>query len=568
MRLGVHSLLSPPSSPAVRPPHLRSLFRPDALRLTALAVALGSLAACDSFGDPERFYNDDARPPVVGSLDLSALRPGQHVAGVLRVTLDLDSLAGRVERVEIAVDDGGFGPAEGLPRRFFVQTDAYPDGEHTISVAIYLRDARTGLLGVVGAPSMVLSVPLVFDQRPPTPIASVSATIDADRRPRITWEPNTDANFYAYVVSRYPAYEQGRTLGDAVVDTVYDQGTTVLVGAPLPDVLGARIAALVEVTNRREFSQLSDPAYATYGLQSIPTDVFSGDIPSSNIARSGDGSEFYFVSGSRLIALSSSTYEETRSTALTGLTGISRSTAHIEADPASGRLYVAAESGSQANVYVIDPSSFTVSQTYQLPTSTTSFVVSGDRLYTVTRALYVIDAATGDIVAQTEEVFPSIYSEIAAVSRDGRSVYVMDVDFDKPSGLVRVDVSGETPRLSERHATATTIGWSAAVGTDGRIFLSTDGLLEALDSVTLDPLSRYTAGAAFEGIHAAGGRLFGSTIGDVPLFPSGGRVTELDLETLRPMGSQALSMSARQLVLGADGRLLAFVPGRAWVLDL
>ena len=499
---------------------------------------------------------------MVGSLDLSALRPGQHVAGVLRVTLDLDSLAGRVERVEIAVDDGGFGPAEGLPRRFSVQTDAYPDGDHTISVAIYLRDAPTGLLGVVGAPSMVLSVPLVFDQRPPTPVASVSATVDADRRPRITWEPNTDANFYAYVVSRHPTDEQGRTLGGAVVDTVYDQGTTVLVGAPLPDVLGARIAAQVEVTNRKEFSQRSDPAYATYGPRSIPTDVSS-----SNVARSGDGSEFYFVSGSRLVAISSSTYEETRSAPLARSTGFSRSSAHIEVDSASGRLYVATEGASQADLHVIDSASFAVLQTYRLPTNNTRFAASGARLYTVSQALYVLDAADGAVIVQTGDVFPSIYSGVAAASRDGRSVYVMDVDFDRTSSLIRIDVTGDRPRLSERHATPTTIGWSAAVGSDGRVFLSTDDRLEALDGVTLEPLGRHDAGAAFEGVYAAGGRLFGSTAGGVLLFPSGGRVTEFDPETLRPIRSQALSQSARRLALGLEGRVLAFVPERAWVLD-
>ena len=529
------------------------------------------LSACDSFVEPERFVNDDARPPEAGALDFAGLRPGQHVAGVLDLSLDLDSLAGRLDRVEIAIDDGGFGPAEGLPRGFSVQTDAYPDGEHTVRVAIYLKEPRVGLLGVVGAPDYVLSVPLVFDQRPPTPVAVTSVSVGPDRRPRIEWERSEDANFYAYVVERAPVDADGRSVGgETVVEEVYDRETTSLVGAPLPDVYGAGVAVTVRVSNRRTLTERADERpVATYGPDPAPFDLTP--LGGGDVARNGDGSELYFVSGPRLVAVSTTTYEETRSLALPGLFASDRVLNSVGVDAETGRLYVAYRATNGTDVLVVDRRTFSVVRTYTLP-SMVRPVLAGGRIYGLVSqgALYVVEAATGRVVGQTDEgVFDPRASAVLAASPDGRSVYVSDIDLEGASALIRVDVSGATPRLAARQAIPSVLASAAAVGPDGRVYLATGGAVTSYDGATLRPLESYAPGGdvAAETVLVAGGRVFASFVGGVPLFTFGGTVVELDPESLRPLRSQRLSHAAARLAVGADGRLFAFVPGRAWVLD-
>ena len=138
------------------------------------------------------------------------------------ISLDLDSLVGRVERVEAGVDGEGLGPVEGLPRRFFVRTDEYPEGEHTVSVAgLPPRPGPGGSSGWRGAPAIVLTVPLVFDQRPPTPVAGHVGPRSRATGRGVRWGASDDANFYAYLVVRHAPWSE--TVGGfgwlPVVDT-------------------------------------------------------------------------------------------------------------------------------------------------------------------------------------------------------------------------------------------------------------------------------------------------------------------------------------------------------------
>lgn len=60
------------------------------------------LAGCDFVDSPERFVDDTVQPPVVAAVDYATVRSGQHLAGTIVFTANLDSLGSRVERVELS----------------------------------------------------------------------------------------------------------------------------------------------------------------------------------------------------------------------------------------------------------------------------------------------------------------------------------------------------------------------------------------------------------------------------------------------------------------------------------
>ena len=537
-------------------------------------VLLLALAACDSFGEPERFVNEEARPPVVGALDVADLRPGQHVAGDVPFVLDLDSLAGRIDRVTVTLDGEEVAFSRTPPFAFTLRTERYAQGAHELAVVVHETRPRAGLLNVADAPAVYLSVPVVFDQRPPTPVRGLTAELEG-LRPRLRWEESADANFYAYVVYRRPSYVAGYEAwpGEEVA-TIYDRSQTTYLDAAVPEIYGGGGTYRVAVSNRREEALPEQPATATFGT--LYPDLAD---PAGAPVASPDGSELYFVSGIQLVAVSAASRRRVRELDLPELEGDSyprpRSDLHLDN---AGRLLVSAGVGASFTLRVVDSATFAVEQTYELPYGARRFALRDGRLYTVgtvgaTQHLFVLDAATGAVLGTgpATDWYPS--AEVAAVSPDGASVYVMDYRASRVI-LARVDLSGERPRIAAERALGYSSEWALAVAPDGRVFAHSGMTVAALDGATLRPLgAEFAPGGTSnyrspKALRVGRGRLYVSYGGtDVPSL-GGGEVAELDLGSLARVRSWTFADDPVGLALGRDGDLLVFGRAGAWSVPL
>lgn len=574
-RNGLDLLILLPTFGAFSP---RSPLHP-LLRLPVVLACLGALAACDSLGEPERFYNDDARPPTTAALDVAALRPGQHVAGDVRLALDLDSLAGRVRRVVVWVDDQEAAVLTAPPYAFTLQTDRYGDGPRSLSVHVHADGSDLGLLALAGAPTLALSIPLVFDQRSPTPVALASVRLAEDRRPRVEWTGSADANFYAYLVSRYHVWGgSGPWTGPAEVDTVYDRSATSFLGDPLPAVFGARVEYAVRVWNRREESAPTERRTVEYRTTQADLDVRGAT------ATSADGAVLYAVSGSQLVAVSTATQSVLRTLPFPEIQGFYGAPYDLHLDPQTGRLYVGTyDFNGPWRVRVVDAATFEVVATYRLPAGAEGFAVRGDRLYAVGagddgRRLFVRDAATGAALAESAGGLLETYADVVGVSPDGRSVYVLQGGYSGPHSLIRLDVSsgirvGARRDLKRLYGSVGDLRSGLVFLPDGRILAASDGSVYALDGTTLQPLgvSSAPASGAYPltlRLHTDGGRVFISYQRDVPPISGAGDVVELDPDSLQPLRSWQFVQVPSAVALGGADRLYVFVPGSAWVVPL
>ena len=544
-------LLSAPFSPATP------------LRLL-LVSALVVLAGCDAVGEPERFYNDDARPPVVGALNLAQLQDGQHVAGRITLALDLDSLAGRLDRVVLYVDGEEVGALERGPFRFDVDTPRYADGEHAVSVAAYVRQPRGGLLNLAGAPAVALTARLVFDQRPPTPASGLSVALEG-RRPRLRWDENRDPNFYAYVVYRRPDPSEGTPWWEGeVIATLTDRSQTTFLDGELAEVIGAGAAYRVAVSNRAAVSDAGERAVATLGTLVPSLRAYH----SGSAAVSPDGSEAYAVTGDRLVAVSAATGAEVRSLALPELAGSYNAASDLHVD--SGLLYVMTGTTGERTLRVLRPHSFNVVASYPLPWGATQIAVRGSRLYayggTQGRDLYVLDAGTGAVVSRGPVALDWPFSQVVGASPDGRSVYLMD-QVDNRHVLARVDVSGQAPRTAERLALGYG-SWALAVAPDGRLLVHTGSDVQVL-TASLAPSGAISVGSG--GIpaaaHVAQGRLYLAYNGTGAEGVFGGMVAEYDLGSLDRLRTWQFAGGPTGLAVGS-GSMVVLGQGGGWIVSL
>ena len=505
--------------------------------------ALAALAGCDAFGEPERFYNDDARPPTVGGLDLAGLRDGQHVAGEVVISLDLDSLAGRVERVALWIDGEEVEARTQAPFRFRVYTPGYPEGAHTVSAAVHVRQPNGGLLNLAGAPSVVLGARLVFDQRPPTPVALTSVELEGDRA-RLRWTASTDPNFYAYLIVRRAPWTvySGWPDGLAVVDTIYDRRTTTFVDAPFPDLIGARAEYQVRVWNRQDVSGSPTAVVASYGTQ-VP------GLYGSESVFSRDGTEVYVWTATSLVAVSAADHGELRRLDHDPLMPGGLVPSDIQVDRTGDELFAAVASGQgfQRRVRVVGAQSFQPLRSFALPDGAVAFALGArGEVYSVGEGrLSVLDGQTGAVTARTEAVF-GYPAHAVGVSPDGASVYVVAYTADgywSRATLHRVDVSGAAPRPAASFDWQQRGGASVQIADDGRLYVVTAGAVTGgvtvLDGRSMGQVSGFDldlgggSTSDVRGFQVVGERLYVAYQAPNPPGDRGGTVAEFSLSGRR-----------------------------------
>jgi hypothetical protein len=221
----------------------------------AVLLAWVGVSGCDFVSTPDRFIDDTVQPPVVAAVDYTTIRSGQHLAGTVSLTADLDSIASPVDYVALMVNGEQIDSAYEAPYTLTLPTDRYPDGPATIGLAIFKRGGNQGLYGYVGAPATTLVTPVVFDQRPPSQVEELSGDWTEDGA-ELTWTPNRDPNFYAYLIIREDTWSNASDGGSAfgfnavVLDTLYDASAAVYRDAASPPVYGLTSTYRVAVSNR------------------------------------------------------------------------------------------------------------------------------------------------------------------------------------------------------------------------------------------------------------------------------------------------------------------------------
>lgn len=492
---------------------------------------------------------------------MADLAPGQHVAGDIPLTLTLDSLAGQIARVVFRVDDQDVATLSAGPFATTLRTTAFPAGEHVVTVSVYLRAPRGGLLNVAGAPHVLLGVPLVFDQRRPTPVAITGATLEAGR-PRVTWAPSRDANFYAYVVYRRPTESEAPDVwpGDEVA-VLTDRTQTTFLDEALPALYGGGYHYRVAVWNRQDRA-VSDPSQpVSYGTPVADL------VPSTGrAAESPDGQRLYFVSGTRLVEASAATLRPVRTLELPGGTGPAP-VGDVHVDPATGQVVVLARS---ASVWVVDPASFSVVARYGAPFGADRFVLAGGRLYVASDRLRVLDVQTGAVVGQSAPLLPGTNAVVGA-SPDGRSVYVINAFGSVQTTLARYDVSGAAPAAAERASLGyDEYAWDAAVGPDGRVFAFVGATLSAFDGATLQPRGARTLpdNRRATAVRARGARVYIAYEGTEPWVRYGGEIAEVDAASLGALRSWRFAVAPRGIAFAGSGALLAFSGFSTWSVPL
>lgn len=283
--------------------------------ISIIILWLGS-AGCDFVQEPDRFVDESVQLPVVAAVDFSSIRSGQHLAGRVDLTADLDTLPGSIERVVLTVDGQPVDEAIQAPYLLSAPTTEFPDGPAALGLEIYRADGNGGLLGLAGAPSVVLVTPVVFDQRPPTAVEDLRVTWETSDV-TLDWTPNTDPNFYGYVVVREDTWSDkpggGSMFGPqtTVLDTLLDASIRSYEDAGVPTVYGFTSTYRVYASNR---AQLAEPAETTarYGeATDIEAEAYdrlaysSTSHPSLDLIYSSDGARLYVLNAGNGTTLTS-----------------------------------------------------------------------------------------------------------------------------------------------------------------------------------------------------------------------------------------------------------------------
>ncbi len=554
---------------------MRRTLLPRSLLLVATLASVSGLAACDSFGEPDRFYNSDARPPAVGALAFSDIRPGQHVAGTVAFSLAGSLPAAQIQRIEVLVDrETGFSLEP--PYSFTIDTRRFPDGEHEISVRIFLARPTGGLLTLAGTPDVLLTSRLVFDQRRPTAVGWVSAELEGER-PSLRWTVNRDSTFDAYIVYRRGSRDGSGGLGEEVA-TIRDRARTTFVDDPLPSVYGLGWTYHVAVSNRADIVATYEPRTVTYG-----TSISEFYAPGGDAVASADGSEVYLVTGRHLAAVSTATRQVVRSLLLPGAPDIydPYPEADIHLDPTSGHLFLMPRPyGMRPDrwpLLVINPATFASEQRALFPAGATRFALSGGRVYAVgstngVARLHVIDAASGAASGPPGPTLPSATGQVAGASPDGRSVYVVGHDSSGNRSVQRVDVSGDLPQLAERIALPYSEEWDAAVAPDGRLFVSSNRTVRAFGGSPFRMLGQIVlpaGGGPIQDLTLDQGHLYVTSRGVVvPSLPGGGEVTVVEIGSFSLLRTWRFADMPTGTVRGGPGELYVFEPFKTWTVPL
>lgn len=548
-----------------------SVARPFRL-LAVLLLCASSLAACDALGEPERFYNDDAQPPMVAGFDFADLVPGQHLAGVVQLRLNLDSLAGRIVKVEFWVDDRLVEARTSPPYAFTLITPAFPDGERLVSVRVDLAGRRGGLLEMAGMPDLLFAIPLMFDQTPPARVRGVTARMEGNR-PLLSWTPSTQQNVYAYVIHRF---RPRLPLNDSwvPVDTIYDRTASSFLDVPYSEGIGGVGHYRVLAWNRHSMSPPSDEVTLTYG-DARPALYQHGN----GGAFSADGRTLYTTTFTELVAYATDDHRELRRVTFASRWPDGLPPLQIVADPAGAELFALVQVNGiyRYRVQVLDAATLAVRRSFLLPSGVFRVAPgpAGRLLAAGEGRFHVLDPQSGEVVASSGvELAPE--AQVVGPSPDGRSAYVMSPGSPPQGRISRVTLDEAVPRAVAHFERPGGVGM-VQVGSDGRLYVYTHPRATVLDGHTLSEVGGFDLGLASgpdlgaRAFVVVGGRLYVSAHTGGFLADPSGMVAAFDLATGLRTQTWWFAGTVHRLRTTGTGRLYvdsAWGGSTTWLLSL
>ena len=414
--------------------------------LCVFTICLGSILSCDLTDPKETFYNHNAKPPDLLTLDIQHIRPGQHLAGIVSFTFNPAIPPQSIRYVVLVVDTTTTGFVNTPPYEFQFDTRLWPEGDHVVSIAVGMTDSPDlGLLSVLGAPSTIYSASVVFDQRPPTPVVLDSVVWDASSHtPRLSWRQNNDSNFYAYFLYR----ESNLGPGYYPFDSVFNRMTTSYLDTAVHEIFGVKVFYRIEVSNRAT-SVGSNQDTIHFGA-TIPVS------PGSNVGyrvqpiRSPVSDALYVLENGGVTAVSTITNTVIRS----------RTFGNYPLNFALSRdgtkLYVV--STYSPKLTVLNATDFSVVIASDLSFNPSSIVCGRpDRLYLTTSFPFngpvkIVNANTG---IEIRELGVNAPGGLLAVSSDNNTLYVADTrpELFASATVYRIDITTDSARvLNQRSA--------------------------------------------------------------------------------------------------------------------
>jgi DNA-binding beta-propeller fold protein YncE len=390
--------------------------------------------------EPELYYNRQAAPPEEYPLDIQEIKEGQYLAGFVNICYQPEIPVSEIYAVLLFVDGVSVTSAvSGVPcYSLMLDTKQWPEGDHEISIGILEQNPPDlGLLNLVGAPSIIYTASVVFDQTPPTPVLLESVEWDEDAQaPRLTWQENEDLNFYAYIVYKDEFMSSG------FVDTLYDQSVTSSIDYSHDEMIGISCQYKVIVWNRDQLVESNGITFKYPESFPLAVDQLLGVVPP---IESADGSELFTLTTEGVTAVSLSTNIVARTYPMTTYpTGFALS-------KDGTKLYVL--SSYSPKITVLNASTFEVISTAETDGFNGKNIICGraNRLYISTSwpfsgPLKILDAISLTEVGSLDIEAPD---GIMAISSDNNTLYIADPStaIYQPAKVYSIDISTDNPAI-------------------------------------------------------------------------------------------------------------------------
>ena len=255
------------------------------------------LHSCTLITDPERIYNQNAHPPQTFTYNFNNIPSGKHINGTVILLFDPPDIISDISMFKLFIDGELITTVlHGLPYQYYLITDNYPEGSHTISFYVYLKDNPSGLLYIIGAPSKIYETILVFDRTPPDNV-TMSQPVMNSTGLELSWSESVDENFFAYIL--FKSVNEGDFIP---VDTIFNKNETTYLDTSVIELTGLKCKYMVNVTTDPQFTNQASSDIAVYRVGN--TINYNFNSFQAGPFCSEKNSRLYFIADNKLISFS------------------------------------------------------------------------------------------------------------------------------------------------------------------------------------------------------------------------------------------------------------------------
>ncbi len=159
------------------------------------------------------------------------------------------------------------------PYRFTINSSELPAGLDIMVFYLELApNSSLGLLNGLTSAGFTISVPVIVDNKPPTKAQNVTCTwFD---HPVLTWSPNQDSNFRAYIIRRYWPFIP---TGNNSVDTILNRQITTFTDTTVARVFGNKASYSVDTWDG-SIETAGDTVNATCSVATLSTQGYCSEM--------------------------------------------------------------------------------------------------------------------------------------------------------------------------------------------------------------------------------------------------------------------------------------------------